>query len=293
SRPAGQYWTGRPTKQFRASDSGLRTQNSEPRSRIGDLQNLRRTVWPDSEGGREALSGEQLRNTASPRERRANVYARESSRLHSVAVTRARALTLQMSVRAESVVSFHLLLTTYRLLPTASVVHSAAGRHWSGLFLLRNLRNDRLSCQQQTSYRSSVLQRRARHFCGIDDAHLQHIAVLLALRIESVVGILVALDLIHDDRAFEARVCNDLTKRFLESATHNADSDVLVVVFEREALQSLLGSHECHTASRNNSFLDRCLGRVHGVFDTSLLLLQFSLGRGANLDHCYAAHQLR
>ena len=50
---------------------------------------------------------------------------------------------------------------------------------------------------------------------------------------------------------------------------------------------------ECHTAAGDNAFLDCSAGCVHGIFDASLLLFHFRLGRSANLDYSDATNQLR
>ena len=52
------------------------------------------------------------------------------------------------------------------------------------------------------------------------------------------------------------------------------------------------GANQRHTAARNNAFLDRRFGGVHGIFDASFLFLHLGLGCRAHLDLGDAADQL-
>ena len=61
---------------------------------------------------------------------------------------------------------------------------------------------------------------------------------------------------------------------------------------ELQSLERLLRANEGNSAAGNDAFLDRRLGRVHGIFDASLLLLQLGLGCRADFDDCNAADQL-
>src|SRR5262249_29861929 len=85
----------------------------------------------------------------------------------------------------------------------------------------------------------------------------------------------------------------DLTKRLLERALDDSNTDVLVVVFDFEILESLLCAQESNAAARNYTFLNRGLGSVHCIFDSSLLLLQLGLGSRTYLDHRHASNELR
>lgn len=47
------------------------------------------------------------------------------------------------------------------------------------------------------------------------------------------------------------------------------------------------------TAARDHAFLDRGLGRMHGILDAVLALLDLDVGGDADLDDRHAARQLR
>lgn len=61
---------------------------------------------------------------------------------------------------------------------------TAALRPRWGLLLFRFLDDGRFGHQQQRRHRRGILQRNARHFGRIDDANLQQVAELLAIRIK-------------------------------------------------------------------------------------------------------------
>ena len=90
----------------------------------------------------------------------------------------------------------------------------AAHRH-RGL-LLRQFGDHRLGGDQQTGDRGRVLQRGAHDLRRVDDAGLDHVDILLGLGVEAVGLRLVLDDLADHDRAFDARVLDDLADRRLE-----------------------------------------------------------------------------
>src|SRR6266571_4778954 len=78
----------------------------------------------------------------------------------------------------------------------------------------------------------------------------------------------------------------------MQSALHNVEADLLIS-FELEPFESGDATGQGHTAAGDNAFFDGRTGSVHGVFDASLLLFHFGLGRSANFDHSHATNQLR
>src|SRR6266699_4004803 len=78
----------------------------------------------------------------------------------------------------------------------------------------------------------------------------------------------------------------------MQSALHNVEADLLIS-FELEPFESGDATGQGHTAAGDNAFFDGRTGSVHGVFDASLLLFHFGLGRGTNFDHSNAPDQLR
>ena len=67
---------------------------------------------------------------------------------------------------------------------------------------------------------------------------------------------------------------------------------ILLVAFELELLERLLGAEQGHAAAGHDAFLDGRLGGVHGVLDPGLLLLELGLGGRADLDQGDAADHL-
>ena len=60
-----------------------------------------------------------------------------------------------------------------------------------------------------------------------------------------------------------------------------------------EPLENLAGAKESDPASGNDAFLGGCLGGVHRILDSGLLLLHLGLGGSADLDQSHAADELR
>src|SRR6267142_4382215 len=83
--------------------------------------------------------------------------------------------------------------------------------------LLGNLGDKSLGREQETGDRRRVLQRRAGHLGRIHDSGFEQVFVLLGRRVEAD-GALLLLHLLHDDRAFQTGVVDDLTKGLLERA---------------------------------------------------------------------------
>src|SRR5207302_1576119 len=75
-------------------------------------------------------------------------------------------------------------------------------------------------------------------------------------------------------------------------ALHDVDPDLLIA-FDLQLVESGDAAGQSHPAARDDAFFNGRTGCVHGVFDTSLLLLHFGLGRGPDFDYSYAADQFR
>src|SRR5271157_4301961 len=169
---------------------------------------------------------------------------------------------------------------------------AAAVRHCRFLLLFRKLAYQGFGGQHQGSDRACVLQRGARHLGRIDDAGLYQVLELIGLSVVAEVRVFRVANAAHNDRAFFARVDDDLTQRLFQRAAHDVAADPLVA-FQLQGFNGLTAAHQRHTASGDDAFLHRSAGGVHRILDPGLLLLHFGFGRSANLDYGNAAHQLR
>ena len=70
------------------------------------------------------------------------------------------------------------------------------------------------------------------------------------------------------------------------------DAGLLVVVVGADLLKRLACAQQRNAAARQDTFLDRGAGRVHGVIDTVLALLHLNLCRATDADHSDAAGEL-
>src|SRR4051812_21457945 len=160
------------------------------------------------------------------------------------------------------------------------------------LFFLRRFRDHDFRREQQARNRRRVLQREARDLGRIQDAGVDHVAVLARAGVVAVRA-LATLDLVqHHGRVF-ARVLDDLTQRLFYRARQDANADRLVFVRTFELLEGLQRADQRNAAARDHAFFNGGTGCVQRVFDAGLLLFHFDLGGSANLDHGNAAGELR
>src|SRR5579862_2617884 len=162
-----------------------------------------------------------------------------------------------------------------------------------GFLLLGNLGDDRVRGQQQGADARGVLKRAADDLRRIDDAELQHVAVLDGIRIEAEVDVLGLADLVDDDRAVDAGVRGDLADGGLDRAPDDVDAGLFVLVGRLDLVQRLGRANQGDAAAGQDAFLDGRAGRVQSVLDAELLLFHLDLGGRADVDLSDAAGELR
>src|ERR1700733_9164061 len=170
--------------------------------------------------------------------------------------------------------------------------HADAALHGRRLLLLRRLRDHGLGGYHETGDRRSVLQGDPHDLRRIDDAGVQHVDILLGLRVEAEGRRLVLKHLADDDRTLHARVLRDLADWGLKRPEHDVDAGLDVRILVAELADRGLGPQQRDAAAGHDAFLDRSLGRMHRVVDAVLLLLDLDLGRTADADDRDAARQL-
>src|SRR3954453_8811545 len=138
-----------------------------------------------------------------------------------------------------------------------------------------------------------ALQRQAHDLGRVDDAGLDHVDVVAALRVEAVIGLALVQQLAGDDRALHSGIRENLPGRRLQCATHNIDANLLVVVFWVQLPEPLAGVEERNATAGNDTFLDRRASSMHRVVDAVLALLDLDLGRATDADNGNAPRQLR
>src|SRR5262245_5183239 len=195
--------------------------------------------------------------------------------------------------RCKTAGAFRLRLFEFILL-FGLVIHAAhsARRHWRSFFLFRNFRDQCFGGEQQARDGRCVLQRAARDLGWIDDTGLHQVGVLLGGNIVTFVAFAL-LDFLDNERAFRACVIGKLTRRLLNRATHDLDADLFVGLEVFHAIERFLRTQECHTATRDDAFLDRRTRGVQRVFDTSFLLFHLSHSRIADNDDCKTPDEFR
>ncbi len=149
--------------------------------------------------------------------------------------------------------------------------------------LLRQLRDHGLGRNEEAGDRCRVLQRAAHDFGRVDHALGDEIAVLVGLSVVAVAVLGVLKDLADDYRAVLTGVGEDLAGRCLKSLPDNGDTGLLILICGLQELERLDGSEQSDAAARDDAFLDGRAGRVESVVDAILALLDFDLGRAADL----------
>ena len=83
--------------------------------------------------------------------------------------------------------------------------------------------------------------------------------------------------------AVQACVIHDLKERHAQGVLENLTTSVNTV----SAVSGNLGGQidQCHTATSDDTFRQRCLGCRHGVVNTELLFVNLGFGRATNLDY--------
>ena len=113
-----------------------------------------------------------------------------------------------------------------------------------------------------------MLQGGARHLGGVDDALVEHVAVLA---VECVVAGAEGqfADGRHDDGALLAGVLGDLADGRLEGAAEDADADGRITV-ELDLVERRDGLQQRGAAAGHETLLDRGAGRGERVLDAVL-----------------------
>ena len=127
--------------------------------------------------------------------------------------------------------------------------------------------------------RGCVLQRSAGYLGRVDDTGRDQVLVLVGAGVVAKVRIVVVADLAHDHSTFLTGIADDLAKRLFQGATDDRCTDLLVTLELLDQLIHVLGgAQQSYTTTRDNAFLNRSAGSVHGILNASLLLLHLGLG---------------
>src|SRR5437879_10428426 len=162
----------------------------------------------------------------------------------------------------------------------------------SALRLFLKSPHKRLGSTHQPRDRAGILQGNAHDLGRVEHARLDEVFVIAGQGVVAEVVVLRIVDFSQHDGAFFAGVLGDLAQRLYESALHNVDADLLIAL-NLQPVECGDAAGQGYTAARDDAFFNGRTGGVHGVFDTSLLLFHFRLGRGANFDYSHATAQFR
>src|SRR6185437_9380779 len=159
------------------------------------------------------------------------------------------------------------------------------------LFLLGRFADHRFRGDHEAGDRGCVLQRRTGDLGRIQDAHLDHVAVLAGGGVVAVVA-LAFCDLgQHHGRLF-AGIGHYFAQRRFHRTLGDHDAVLLVLVVALELADRRQRTHQRHAAAWHHALFHRRTRGVQGVFDARLLFLHLDFGRGTDLDHRHAAGQL-
>src|ERR1700722_971893 len=169
--------------------------------------------------------------------------------------------------------------------------HAAARGAMCMLFVLRRLGDHDFRREQQTRNRGGILQSETRDLRRIQDAHIEHIAVLIRRSVVAE-GALALADPVEHHRGVFTGVRHNLTQRLFDRAGQDLDARRLVIVGTDQLLDGLERAQKGYAAARNHSFFHGRTGCVQSIFDTRLLFLHFDFRRRTDLDQGYSAGEL-
>ena len=173
----------------------------------------------------------------------------------------------------------------------AHAAHARAARH-CGRIRLGMLGDRRFGGHNQARDGRCVLKRRAHDLGRVDDTELHEIAELAGLRVVAVAIFLRIEQLANHHGAVAAGVVDDLARWRLDRLAHNIDAGLLVGIGDLHAVERLYGAQQGDASARRNALFHGRTGRVEGVVDAILLLLNLDFRRAPDADHRDAAREL-
>ena len=172
--------------------------------------------------------------------------------------------------------------------------HAAAAMIVTGMPIgnLWRLGDARFGGDHEAGDGGRILERDADDLGGVNNALLDHVAVLVALRVVAKRARPLVHDFADHDRALDTGVFRDLANGRLQCPAHDVDPGLLILIFTlgRDRFGCF---QQHHAAARHDAFLDGCARGVEGVVDPVLALLHLDLSGAADLDHSDAAGELR
>jgi len=122
------------------------------------------------------------------------------------------------------------------------------------------------------------------HLQRINNAFIDHVDVFAVRRVEPSLQVVLFLEFVNDDGAFETCVQADSLGWDLASFFHDFDADVLVKVFEVEVVESARGVEESGATTNDNAFIDSGTSSAESILDTVFQFTHFDFRSAAALD---------
>ena len=134
------------------------------------------------------------------------------------------------------------------------------------------------------------MEGQAHHLGGIEDAGAEQVFVDAG---EGVVALAQAQDLVGHHGPVGAGIVGDLAHGFGQGALHDANAGALIALAgSGQAIEALGQLKQGATPASNDAFLHGGAGRIEGILDAQLAVLQLGFGGGAHLDHGHTPGQL-
>src|SRR6202166_597831 len=159
------------------------------------------------------------------------------------------------------------------------------------LFFFRRLSDHDFRREQQSRYRSGVLQSQTRHLGRIQNAQFDHIAVLARLSVVAERALALTDPVQHHSGVF-AGVGDDLAQRLFDRPSEDFDARRLIIVGADQLLDGLERAQKGHAAARHHAFFDGRTACMQSIFDAGLLFLHLDFGRSTDLDQGDTAGEL-
>ncbi len=161
----------------------------------------------------------------------------------------------------------------------------------TGLLLLGDVGNDRLSGEQQAGDADSVLQCATGHLDRIDHTGGTQVDVLAGIGVIPEVLVFVPENCVDHHRTIKTCILRDHAAGSFQNAAEESGGRLLGL-WQVNLVQHLAGVEQSHPAARNNTFSDGCPRGVQRILIKGLALFHFGFGRGAHLHLGHASGEL-
>src|SRR5690606_19129742 len=174
---------------------------------------------------------------------------------------------------------------------TAHAAHTTHVGHGRSRLVVNDFSHCGFGREQQAGYRRCVLQCSAGYLGGVQYALLNQVTVFAGSGVVTIVALAVG-HVVDHNAGLIAGVGNNGAQWSFNSAQDQLDTGVLIGVVALELGDGSLGTDQCNTAARHDTFFNSSARGMQSIFNACFLFLHFDFGGSANTNHGNTACQL-